>query len=160
MISAFPFIIWSQAGRGVRVTILRCLLVTGPQARGCEEYPAALRQLTLPASCLFSNFQLPMAPIQWPPPVPHWGRCSEGCWNLRSKPPDPIQYFCSRAVLLWVTRASFKLSVLGPNCVIANRIRPAEVSLNFWILTSCFGSYSIHLWVMGTEQVSKLMILN
>lgn len=99
------------AGRGVRVIIFRCVPVTGP---GWELCPAGLRQLTLPASCLFSNFQLPMAPIQWPPPNSCWGRRSAGSWNPRSKPPDPIPYFWSRAVL-WVTRASFKLKVLSTN---------------------------------------------
>lgn len=118
------------AGRGVRVTTFRCVPVTGPWVLGWEGCPAELRQLTLPASCLFSNFQLPVAPVQWPPPNPCWGWRSAVCWNLRSKPPDPIPYFCSRAVL-WITRLSFKQQVMSTNLRDSKRHPPCWGVLEF-----------------------------
>lgn len=73
-----------------------------------------LRKLMLPDSCLFSNFQLPVAPDEWPPPNPRWGRHSAAGWNLRSEPPDVTPYFC-RGGADKISRVSFRRHVTNTN---------------------------------------------
>lgn len=103
------------AGRGVRLTTLRCAPMTGPRVRVCERCVLQkLRKLMLPDSCLFSNFQLPVAPVEWPPPNPRWGRHSAVRWNLRSEPPDVTPYFC-RGGADKISRVSFRRHVTNTN---------------------------------------------
>lgn len=140
------------AERSVRVTIFRCVPVMGPWLRGWERCPAGLRQLTPPASCLFSSFQLPMAPIEWPLPIPRWGWCTAGCWNLRSTALDAIYYLCTKAAL-WAKRVSF--NVLDVN-LWANSISPPrclELSLSqlWWQYCVTFES------LVGTVQINRVV---
>ncbi len=166
MITPFPFIIWSL-GPGwpcwKRCEGNHFQMCTNDGPLGVRVRGVSCRAEAIDAPCLLPIFEFSAHygthPVTSSKPLLRPVLCR--LLKPKKQTPDPIHYFCSRAVL-WVTRASFKLEVPVQTFVTAKSIRPAEVSLNSWILTSCNGRVTRCNFesLVGTVQVNRVKLLD
>lgn len=133
------------AGRGVTQTTLRCVPRTGLWVLVREVCPTKAEEIDAAWLLPIFKFSAPCGTRRRPRPNPCWGWHSAVGWNLRSL---PILLLLYAGAAPWITWVSFKQHVPTTNLRAKKGVRPAEVSLVFWILSSCDGS---HRWAQLKE---------